>query len=642
MKYEKLFSPFKIGNVELKNRLVVPAMGTNLCHSDNTISEQLIDYWSARARGGWGLLTVEVTAIDPLGLALNQVPALYDDKFKEGFQKLADEVHKHGAKLCVQLHHAGRQVSSEVIGDRPVAPSPIKCPFVQETPKELTVAEIYDLIEKFGDAALRAKESGVDCVEVHGAHGYLVAQFMSSYSNKRIDEFGGTFENRMRFPVEIIKNIKRKTGNDYPVLFRFSADERVVDGRKIDESRMVARIIEEAGADAIHVSAGAYGSMQYVIPPTSVEPGFIINDAEEIKKSVQVPVITVGRITNPLLAEDALQSGKADLIAMGRQSLADPEFPNKVLLGNEDEIAPCIGCLQGCIGYLFRHDKMRISCLINPFCGKEGEMIVSQAENQKKVVIVGGGPGGLEAAWISAKRGHEVVLFEKENKLGGSFRIGALSPTKQEMLNAITYFKRMGDKYGVSFKMNTEATEENILNEKPDVVILATGAEPNIPNIPGTEQSNVFNANEVLNGEKDPTGKVLIIGGGMVGCETADFLGEYGCDITIAEMLPEIAQDVEASIKYFLLRRLNQYQVEISTDTTVKEIKEDSVLIKKGEKEKKLTGFDSIIIATGYRSCNHLESKLKDKVDIHVIGDAIEARQAIDAIYEGANVAIEL
>lgn len=642
MKYETLFTPIRIGNMEVKNRLVVPPMGTNLCNEDNTVGDKFINYWSARAKGGWGLLIVEVTAIDPLGLAAPRVPALYDDKFIPGFKRLADKVHQYGAKICIQLHHAGRQISSKVIGDKPVAPSPIKCPLVQETPHELTTEEVYQLIEQFGDAALRAREAGIDGVEIHGAHGYLVAQFMSAYSNKRTDEFGGSLENRMRFPLEIIKNIKRKAGSDYPILFRISADEFVPGGRKINETRMIARMLEDAGVDCIHVSAGVYKSMQYIVAPSSVEPGYLLHFAEEVKKAVDIPVIGVGRITSAKLAEDAILTGKADLIAQGRQSLADPEYPNKIAFGNEAEVAPCIGCMQGCIGLVLAGND--VSCLVNPFCGNEGEMVITPAEEKKKVVIAGGGPAGLEAAWILAKRGHEVVLFEKEKELGGNYRIGAIPPAKQEILKALEYYKNMGEKYGVTYRLGVEATPVEIMEENPDVVIVATGAVEKIPNFPGmgSLQSHVMTASEVLTGEKDPTGKVLIIGGGMVGCETADFLGEYGYDITIVEMLPEVAKDVEPAVKYFLFERLKQNNVDILTNTKVKEIREEDILVEQDGKEVSLGKFDTIIVATGYSPNNQLKGALEDKVEVHVIGDALEVRQAIDAIRDAANLALNL
>ena len=645
MKYKTLFSPIKIGNMELRNRLVVPAMGTNQCNQDGTISQGFIDYWSARAKGGWGLCTVEVTAVDPLGKASMAVPVLYNDKFIPGFKSLIDEVHKHGTKIGIQLHHGGRETLSVYIGGKQVvAPSPIPCPVCRETPRELSTEEVYQLIEKFGDAALRARKAGADCVELHGAHGYLVAAFMSAYSNKRIDEFGGSFENRMRFPVEIIKNIKRKAGNDFPILMRISADEMSTGGRTIDETRIVARTMEEAGVDCLHVSVGVYASNPYVVPPAAVSPGWILSHAEEVRKSVSIPVIGVSRISDPKMAEDAILTGKADLIAMGRQSIADPEYPNKVAADKENEIAPCIACCQGCIGQVLNPEKLRISCLVNPFATIEGKAKINPTKEPKNVIIVGAGPAGLEASWIAAKRGHNVTVFEKEksDKFGGNFRVAAFPPAKQEITKALRYYKVMGEKYGVNYKFKTEATAEKILNEQPDVVIIATGARPIIPEIPGVNRPHVSTANEILLGKKQFGNKVLIIGGGMVGCETADFLGEYGTEITIVEMLPQIAQDVVFNVNYHLQKRLSDYGVKFAVNTKVKEILEDSVMAEKDGTDIELGPFDSIILAVGFTSINDLESQLKDKVEVHVIGDAKEPRKALEAIFEGSQVALKI
>ncbi|MGB2798643.1 MAG: FAD-dependent oxidoreductase [Dehalococcoidia bacterium] len=642
MLFTNLFSPIKMGSMEVSNRFVIPPMGTNLANPDGTVSQALIDYWTARAKGGWGLLIVEVTAVDPLGRAIPNELGIWDDKFIAGLSKLADEAHRYGTKISIQLHHAGRQTNSEIMGAQPVAPSPIPCPVNREVPRELYTEEVYDLIGKFGDAAVRARDAGFDAVEVHGAHGYLVAQFMSAYSNKRVDQFGGSFENRMRVPVEIIKDIRRKVGNGVPISFRFSAEEKVPDGCTLDEARMVARMAQEAGADAMHVSVGVYGSMQYIIAPAAVSPGFLLSAAAEVKKSVSVPVIAVGRINDPLLAEDAIETGKADLVAWGRQSLADPELPNKVAAGMLDEICPCTACMQGCVGYLFNPDKLRVSCLVNPFCGREAELKIEPSDKCKNVAVIGGGPGGLEAAWVAAARGHQVTLYEKERALGGQFRVAAIAPTKQDVSKAIGYFTRMGEKHGVCFKLGIEATAEQILAEKPDAVVLATGGEPLIPDIKGIAGTRIVTALETLEGKKQAGAKVLIVGGGMVGCETADFLGEHGHQVTIIEMLPEVAADVEDAVKYFLFERLKDYGVQIETGATVKEFLEDGVIVEKDGQETRLTGFDTIVLAMGVRSVNPLKEKLEGKVELYVIGDALEPRKAIDAIEEGARVAVKL
>lgn len=643
MKYNKLFSPINIGTMTLNNRLVVPAMGTNQCNSDNSVSDRLIEYWSTRARGGWGLLIVEVTAVAPDGLASEHVPAIYDDKYIPGFKRLADEIHKTGAKIGIQLHHAGRETDPRFVGGQLRAASPVKCPTIQVLPKELSTEEVYELIEQYGDAAVRARKAGIDCVEVHGAHGYLIANFMSPHSNKRLDEFGGNFNNRMRFPIEIIRNIKRKAGNDFPVIFRLSGEENVPGGRTLEESKIVARMMEEAGVDAIHVSTGSYGSVTDIVAPASYPNGYLLKHVEEVKKVVHVPVIGTGRIYHPLMADNAITTKQADLIAMGRQSLADPEYPNKVFTGALDEIAPCVACLQGCLGNTIPiGDVLTAACMINAFCCREVEKLDAPAEIKKDLVVVGGGPGGLEAAWLAAKRGHKVTLYEKDEQVGGNLRIGAIPPYKQEFFSAIQYFKTMGHKYGVEFRLGQEADVEKIMADKPDIVILATGSKPIIPNIPGMDKVNTMTAEEVLLGTKEAKGKVLIIGGASVGCEVADFLGEYGHDISVVEMLSSLGNGLEPAVKLTLFERLKKYNVNLMTNSKVVKFEDNQVVLEVDGQEESLSGFDTIVFATGYKSFNNLEEGLKDKVEVHVIGDAKETRDAYNAIHEGAKIASQI
>lgn len=643
MKFAQLLSPIKIGSMEVKNRFVVPAMGTNYANPDGTISEQFIKYHAARAKGGYGLITTEIMAIDPLGRGIPNQPGIYDDKFIPGLKKLTDEIHRYHGKIVVQLHHAGRQTMSAIIGKQPVAPSPISCPLEKEIPRELSTAEVYDLIEKFGEGARRAKEAGFDGVEVHGAHGYLVAQFMSAYSNKRIDEFGGSLTARMKFPVEIVKSIRRKTGNDYPIIFRISGEEKIQGGRTVEESAVAAKIMEEAGVNAVSVSVGVYGSMPWIVPPSALPPGLNLDAAARIKQSLSIPVMVAGRINEPVLAEEAIRTGKTDMVALGRESLADPDLPNKVAAGALEEISPCIACLQGCTGYLFDPDHGQASCLVNPFVGKEGTLKIEKTDAPKKVMIAGGGPGGLEAAWIAAQRGHSVTLYDKENVLGGQYRIGAIPPAKQDILIALKYYIHMGKKYGVKYKLNTEVTPELVYAENPDAVILATGGIPLVPNLKGVNNPKVIKAVDVLEGKQTVGPKVLIIGGGLVGVETADFLGEHGYQVTIMEMLPEIGRGEEDSVKYFLFERLKKYGVAVVTGAKVEELLDDGVVYEKEGKKEQLQGFDSVIIALGAKAYNPLEAEIKDKVaEIYVLGDAVKARRAIDAIAEAAAIAVKL
>jgi len=651
MQFPKLFSPIKVGNMELYNRFVVPPMGFDLTNEvvngGGIVNQAVIDYWVARAKGGWGLLIFEFTAIDPLGKAGPRHIGIWNDEFVVGFKQLTEAVHKYGVKIAIQLGHAGRQTAKKIIGTQPVSASPIACPVIRETPRELSTEEVYELVEKFGDAAVRARDAGFDAIEIHGAHGYLIAQFMSAYTNKRVDEFGGSFHNRMKFPIEIIHNVRRKIGPSFPLMFRISGEEKVPGGRTIDETRVIARLLVEAGINAIDVSVSVNVSGKYIISPAAMPPGFLLSFGQEIKKAVSVPVISVGRINHPMFAEDAIETGKADLIAWGRSSLADPELPNKVAAGQLDDICPCIACLQGCARLLELHAdplaKLKVTCLVNPFCARESEMKIKPAARSKKVIIVGGGPGGLEAAWVAAACGHQVTLYEKQRVLGGQFRIAAIPPFKQDIARAISYYIHMCKKYGVLFNMGVTATVDQILAEKPDVVIIATGGEPFIPDINGVSGARVVTAWDILEGKKLAGNRVLIVGGGMVGCEVADFLGEHLHNVTLIEMLPEIAQDIPLYTRYFLMERLRDYGVEIETETSVVKFLDDGAIVNKDGNKIKLEGFDTIVLAWGTKSVNNLKDQLEKRVpELYVIGDALAPRQAIDAIEEGARIALKI
>ena len=643
MAFKELFTPLKIGVLEIKNRFVVPPMGTNFANPDGTVSEKLIEYLKARARGGWGLITLEIVAVDPRGKAVPNQLGIWDDGFIEGLSKLTSELHRYGATVVLQLHHAGRQTNKAVSGSQPVAPSPLSCPVCREVPRELSPEEIYELVEKFGRAAHRGREANFDAVELHGAHGYLIAQFMSSFSNRRVDEFGGYLFNRLRFPREIIKSIRLQAGADFPVIFRFSADEKMPDGHRLEESKTVARLIEEAGADALHVSMGTYGALQYTVAPSDVPPGYMLSYAEEVKRAVQLPVIAVGRISDPFMAADTVRNKRADLVAWGRQSLTDPETPNKVAAGRLEEIAPCIACNQGCIGNLFDPEKQKATCLVNPFCGRENEMKIIRASTSKKIAVVGGGPAGLMASWIAALRGHDVILYHNEKSPGGQWRIGSLAPAKQDITKAISYYQYMAEKYGVELNLNVEADEELIMSRNPDVVIIATGAKPYKPPIKGIDSPRILMATDVLEGHFQPGDKVLIIGGGLVGCETADFLAQQGYEVTLAEMLEEIASDIQDFVRFFLLKRLREYGVTVEKGIKVEEILDTTVKGVRGEEEIFLGEFDSIILATGATSIRQLQETLKERVpELYTIGDAFSPRKAINAIEEGAWAALKV
>lgn len=532
-----------------------------------------------------------------------------------------DAIHAEGAKVVVQLHHAGRQsVPPYIFNEQPEAPSRVACPVLNYPPEAMSTERVWEIIDEFGDAAVRAKKAGADGVEVHGAHGYLVAQFMSPHANKRTDEFGGDFFGRMKFPQEIFKNIRCKVGDDYPLLFRFGHDEKVNGGRTLEESVMVGRMAEEAGVDALDISIMTYASMPYMSAPPAMPHGFNQFPTREIKKAVSIPVISVGRYT-PAIAESALLSGCADFIAFGREAIADPDLPVKVAEERYDEIFPCIGCTQSCLGYLNAGGHVR--CLVNPLSGMEGSVELKRSEQPKKVLVAGAGPAGLTAAYLAAKCGHQVTLAEKRGEAGGQFRLASIPPTKQDIATAIRTYLVQCRKAGVELLFNTEVTPELVKELNPDAVILATGGVPLHINIEGIDGENVMDAIDVLDGTKLPGNRVLVLGGGMTGVETADFMAEHGKAVTIIEMRPDIALDEAAAPRFFLIPRLREHGVDWIVNATVKKILPDGAVYEQSGEEKTLSGYDSIVLALGVRAWNPLEEGLRaDGRTVCVIGDA--------------------
>ncbi|HOV26351.1 MAG TPA: NAD(P)/FAD-dependent oxidoreductase [Pseudobacteroides sp.] len=642
MSFTKLLSPIKIGAIELKNRFIVPAMGAHLGEENGQVSQRTIDYYSARAKGGFGLIITEFTCIDPGGLGMPGQLGIWDDSFIAGHKKLTDEVHKNGGLIFCQLHHAGRLSYSMVTGKQPVAPSPIASPSNKEIPRELKTEEVYELIDKFVDGAVRAKSAGYDGVELHGAHQYMIAQFMSPYSNKRLDEFGGHFQNRMRFPVEIIKKIKQKCGVNFPVSIRISAEESEHESWGVRQARTAAKVLEEAGADVINVSiGGAYGTSYKTLAPQAIPPGFNAVNSAFIKEMLQVPVIVTGRIVDPYIAEDIIASGSADMVSLGRPSLADPEFPNKVKENRIDEIIPCVACLQRCAGAGGRDEwDTGVSCTYNPFTGKEGILRIVPSDKPKKIAIIGAGPAGLETAWIAAKRGHSVTVFDKADRPGGQIALGARPPYKQELLKAVQTYMTLGKKHGVTYKFGIEATPETVTDF--DEIVLATGGVPIRPAFEGIDQADVIQAIDILAGK--PAGdKVIIIGGGQVGVETGEMLANQNHQVTIVEMKDEIATEEHPDIRFLTHQRLIKYGVNILTRTKVKALSKGSVTVEKDGIEQTLSGFDSIVLAVGTKSYNPLEKPMQETgKKIHIIGDARKSGNITDAIYEAAKLGVSI
>ncbi len=630
---DALFSPYTIKGKTIKNRIVVPPMVTNYCNKDGTATERYIAYHEAKAKGGFGLIITEDYAVDPYGKGFKNVAGLWDDYQIESHSELPKRVHKYGAKIIAQIYHCGRQTNWGAIQHQPYAPTAIPCPFGTDMPIELTIQEIKEIVSKFGDTALRAKKCGFDGVEIHGAHGYLVAEFLSPYSNKRVDEYGGTLMNRMRFAIEIIKDIRKKCGEDFIIDMRISGDEKIEGGRTLEDTKAMVPFFEEAGLDMIHISAGVYASCDAIIPSSYTKHAWIADLAKEVKEICNIPVITVGRVNDPILANSIVSSGKADFVSMGRASLCDPEMPNKAKEGRFEDIRQCIGCNYGCIGILFTDNP--IKCVLNPTLGNETTCEIKEAEVKKNVAIIGAGPAGLEAALAANKAGHKVTVYEKSSRAGGQFYMASIPPCKGEIANFITWQVTQCQKAGIEIKYNTKVTTELIEQVNPDEIILATGAKPIIPPIKGIDNAKVCTTNDILLGNVNPGVNCVVIGGGQVGAETANYLGQQLKNVTCIEAMGSIAVDEALAPRWDLLKSLEARKVVCHVNTEVIEITDEAVIAKKSDQILSFPA-DTVVVATGSEPDITLKKSLEDAgFNVKVVGDANGVRLVLNATVEG-------
>ncbi|UCE51223.1 MAG: NAD(P)-binding protein, partial [Desulfobacterales bacterium] len=495
---ERLFSPITIKNIKLNNRIVMPALASFLIADDGGISGATIEHYRRRAGGGPAMVIMEACAISLEGVVSANQAKIYEDRFIEGLSKIAHAVKEEGAVPAVQLHHGGRQTSVKVIKRKPLAPSPLPCPTIRGEVEPLTIDGIQELVQKFGDAAERAYQAGFELIEIHGAHGYLVNQFLSKFSNIREDRYGGDIVGRTRFAEEIVAEIRNRVGQEFPISFKISAEEYVDGGLTTEESIKILKILVDAGVDVVQVSAGNDLTPEWICQPMFMEKACLVHSASQVKKTLDIPVMAVGRINDPHIADEIIDSQRADLVCIGRGLLADPEMPKKAKEGRFDEIRTCIAC-NTCMQSIFK--RGRIECLVNPMLGREKEMAFIPTENPKKVMVVGGGPGGLNVAWVAAKRGHDVHVYEKRPALGGQLLPGSVPGHKSELRSLIHFQKKQAEIYGVKCHLNHEVYEEDIRAENPDVVVLATGSLPALPPVDGNDKDIVLTYEDVLNGD---------------------------------------------------------------------------------------------------------------------------------------------
>lgn len=643
--YKKMFEPGYIGKMKLRNRTIMPAMGTVMASEDQTLNDYFLDYHFARAEGEIGLNILEITSVEKRGQGLPCVPGIWSDKFIPGLARLSAGIHERGGKVGIQLHHAGRGAYRNIIGEQAVGPSAIRAAGMPEAPRALSRNEVVEVIEAYGDAALRAKKADCDCVEVHGGHGYMVWAFLSPLSNQRTDEYGGSFENRTRFMTEIIKNIKGKCGSDYPVIVRLSVSEDLPGGLEKKDSLKIAKIAEEAGADALHMTSGNFfdlGAIYKVISPMYVPHGFLLEDAKDYKKALNIPVIAVGGLTHQL-AEKALEEGTSDFVSFGRPVIADPDFVKKIREGRLDEIRTCIRCNEGCIKEIFLYKHVK--CSVNPAVGRERECVITPAKEKKNILIIGAGPGGMEAALIAGQRGHNVKLYEKTGELGGGqLRLAMNIKGKEDLNYLVEYHKNMFKKYdNIQVFLNTTVNRKLIENEKPDVVINATGAEAALMKCPGTDKKNVATAFDFLAGKTNVGDSVIVVGGGLIGTETAQYLAAQGKKVTIVEMMDDIAMTLDFMTRFWIMEQLNKHGVKIMTGTAVKEFVDNGAVVICPNGKEEILCADSVLIAIGTKPNTAIEKELEGiDADIYTIGDAKEVGKIKTAVAEGYHLARKL
>jgi 2,4-dienoyl-CoA reductase-like NADH-dependent reductase (Old Yellow Enzyme family)/thioredoxin reductase len=608
-----------------------------MCDSEGYATEQYIKYHEAKAAGGYGLIITEDYAVNAHAGGYSRVARIYKEDMIPGHKKLTDAVHSHGAKIFCQMYHAGRQSNSGTNGGVPTQNvSANACAWNRQMPKELTVEEIKGLVKDFGITAKNAKAAGFDGVEIHAGNGYLIAGFLSFTQNKRTDEYGGCFNNRMRFLHEIYEEVRKNVGDDFPIMVRFSAEEHTYDGRTLPESKMIARELEDWGVNAINCSNGIYGS--YNLAQVSVAPqghAWTSGNAKALKEIVSIPVMAVNSIDDPLMAEQLVASGTCDFVGMSRCSLADPDMPNKAKEGRFDQIRPCVRCVQGCTGWVIK--QVPIRCCVNPVMGNEYKYTFEEPVPSKKVLIIGGGPAGMQAAIAAGRRGHQVTLWDDKHKLGGELLTAICPPGKGEFASYIIAMQKdISLMDNVTVELNKHATAEEILNFGADKVILATGGLPNLPRIPGFDSDKVVPAREILLGHRQVEGRIIVAGGGEVGIETAMYLadGERG-EITVVEMAHTMAEKTDQT-RYIPMRRfLLDHQVKLMNDTKVIEATDTELIVDNNGTNEKL-GYDAIVVSMGYHPNPELREALQELGDkLVVIGDAEKCRDAMEAATEG-------
>lgn len=635
-----LFNPIRVGQMEVKNRLVMPPMGINFgVDANGCVTAQLWEYFRARAKGGTGMIVVGGAAVHPTGLDLPYLPRIWDDTFIPALQKMTAIMRPYETNFGIQLLHGGRQA---FLGDK-VAPSPIPAlGVVKGIPRELSLSEIGEIVQSFGAAARRAQKCGFDFVEIHAAHGYLITEFLAPNSNQRGDHYGGAFENRIRFLLEVLREIKAQTGSSYPVGVRFNGDDYIPNGWTLAETCRLAPILEENGADYLHITAGIYGSFPISVPSMYAEQGCFVQMAEAVKKTVSIPVIAVGRIKDPAMADRMIGAGQADMVSMGRAHIADPEIARKAKTGNSADIRPCIGCCLGCIERALRLEAS--TCVMNPEVGREHlrHREPDLAEILKNILVIGAGPAGLAFASVAAHRGHTLTICEEEEVAGGLLRYASIPPGRSELKELVDYYLRQLVNLGVDIRYNVKVDETLIRSLTPDAIIIATGSRPEIPQIENLCETEMalHTILDVLADHTQLKDRVLILGGNVSGLVTADYLAEKGKEVIVMHRQGHFASEMAGNDRTYLRERLKHSNVRLYKNVGQVKILHAGVKFMSADTEVILEGIDDLVISEGLRSVREVANLVRGaNIPIHFIGDAKRPGNLLDSQAEADELA---
>jgi len=643
--YNNLFTPFKIGKMEVKNRIVMAPMGTNTTGPDGTISLDEINYFEDRARGGAGMIITGVFFLNEK-LAQGSLEGLLHDNYViPRLTDLCERVQRYGTKIIAQLScGTGRNAFPSMYGEPPVSASPIASAFDPDVIcHALTREEIKEIVEQFAESAIRVKKAGFDGIEVHAHAGYLIDQFMSSIWNKRDDEYGGSIENRMRFPVEIVQSIRSAVGPDMPILFRIALDHRFEGGRQIDESMEMIKILEQAGVDALDIDAGSYETIDYIFPPSYLGDACMQYVCKPAREAVSIPLLNAGNHT-PETATDLINSGHADFVMMGRPLIADPDLPNKLRTNHREDVRPCIRCNEDCIGRIVGRNT-KLSCSVNPQAGFEKRFTIEKTAAPEHIVVIGGGPAGLEAARVAALKGHQVTLFEKEAQVGGQLTSAATPPFKNKLREFVTWYTVQLEKLGVEVHLNTTVQIDDPILQEADHIIAGPGATPVMPPIPGIDNDNVVGAIEAhIDKELVKGDNIVITGGGLTGCDLALELALEGKNVSIVELTGELAPGMLFINAASLMPMLDEHGVQKLTGHKVLSFEENGVKAETTDGKEVLIEADTIIHAFGMSSNTDLIDQLKETYyhKTKQVGDSVSIGKVGEAVRSGFYAAVTI